>query len=159
LLTGARNKFGAEELYQGVKVVIKLPEQLLEERMEIGPEEGAAHLFAGDVTLDHIGGDFLYTNRNTISVGAVYHYDSLLENPVEPSKLVDALLRNPIVSELVRDEVPVKQDIDKDLPKEEQLRRKFAVSKLLKTWSELRDAYYSPAARAGLIQAGKYKSD
>ena len=159
VMTGARDKFAPHELYQGAKVVVKLPEQILEERFGIGPDEGAAHLFAGDITLNHIGGDFVYTNRETISAGAVYHYDSLIENPVEPSKLVDALLRNPLVADLIRDEVPIKQDIDKDLPKEEQLRRKFAVSKLIKTWSELRDAYYSPAARAKLIQAGKYKSD
>ena len=158
-MTGAREKFGSSELYQGVKVVVKLPEQLLEERFGIGPNEGAAHLFAGDVTLNHIGGGFVYTNQRTLSVGAVYHYDSLLARPSEPYALVDALLQNPMVSEFIKDEVPVKSEINKDLPKEEQLRIKFAVSKLVKNWTELRDAYYSPVERKKIIDSGKYKSE
>ncbi|HEX2013716.1 MAG TPA: FAD-dependent oxidoreductase, partial [Nitrososphaera sp.] len=158
-ITGARPKFTPEELYQGVKVVVKLPEEIIEQRFGVGPEEGAAHLFAGDVTLNHIGGGFLYTNRDTLSVGAVYHYDSLMTRPAEPSRLVDALLKNPTVCEFVKDEVAVKEEIDKNLPKEEQLRVRFAVSKLIKTWNELRDAYYSPVGRKKLVESGRYKSE
>lgn len=158
-MTGARAKFTPEQLYQGVKVVVKLPEEIIERRFGVGPDEGAAHLFAGDVTLNHIGGGFLYTNRDTLSVGAVYHYDSLMGRPAEPYTLVNALLKNPMVAEFVKDEVAVKEEIDKDLPKEEQLRTRFAVSKLIKTWNELRDVWHSPAARKKLVEAGKYKSE
>jgi electron transfer flavoprotein-quinone oxidoreductase len=158
-ITGARPKFTQEQLYQGVKVVIKLPEEIIQERFGVGADEGAAHLFAGDVTLNHIGGGFVYTNRDTLSAGAVYHYDSLFHRPAGPSDLIDALLENPMVSELVKDEVAVKEEIDKDLPKEEQLRVRFAVSKLIKTWNELRDAYHSPSARKRLVESGKYKSE
>ena len=80
-MVGAREKFSPGELYQGVKIIIKLPEDVINERFGIGSEQGAAHLFAGDVTLNHIGGGFLYTNRDTLSLGAVYHFDSLLEHP------------------------------------------------------------------------------
>jgi electron transfer flavoprotein-quinone oxidoreductase len=158
-MSGARSKFTPEDLYQGVKVVVKLPEEIIEQRFGVRPGEGAAHLFAGDVTLNHIGGGFVYTNRDTLSVGAVYHYDSLMRLPAGPSQLVDALLKNPMVSEFIKDEVAVKEEIDRNLPKEEQLRARFAVSKLIKTWNELRDAYHSPDARKKLIEAGKYKSE
>jgi electron transfer flavoprotein-quinone oxidoreductase len=158
-LSRARPKFTPEELYQGVKVVVKLPEDILEERFNIKPNEGAAHLFAGDVTLDHIGGGFLYTNHDTLSLGAVYHYDSLMENPVEPYVLVDRLLKNPLISEFVKDEVAIKEDIDKSLATQEQLRARFAVSKLLKNWGDLRDQYYSRLGRARLIENGRYKSE
>ena len=158
-ITGARNKFTAEELYQGVKVVVKLPEEIMEQRFEIGPNEGAAHLFAGDITLNHIGGGFVYTNRDTLSAGAVYHYDSLIQKPDEPYTLVNAILNNPMVKEFIKDEVAVKADIDKSLPKEEQLRTRFAVSKLVNTWDELRHVYHSPTGKAKLIESGKYKSE
>jgi electron transfer flavoprotein-quinone oxidoreductase len=158
-ITGARPKFTPEELYQGVKVVVKLPEEIIEQRFGIGPNDGAAHLFVGDITLNHIGGGFVYTNQDTLSVGAVYHYDSLMEKPNEPYFLVNALLNNPMVSEFIKDEVAIKEEIDKNLPKEEQLRTRFAVSKLIKTWDELRYAYYSPTGRAKLIESGKYKSN
>ena len=158
-MTGARTKFTPEQLYQGVKVIVKLPEEIIERRFGIGPDEGAAHLFAGDVTLNHIGGGFLYTNLDTLSVGAVYHYDSLMDRPSEPYTLTNTLLKNPLVAEFIKDEVAVKEEIDKNLPKEEQLRTRFAVSKLIKTWNDLRDIYYSRAERKKLVESGKYKSE
>ena len=158
-MTGARAKFTPEQLYQGVKVIVKLPEEIIEQRFGIGPDEGAAHLFAGDITLNHIGGGFLYTNLDTLSVGAVYHYDSLMERPSEPYTLINILLKNPLVTEFIKDQVAIKEEIDKNLPKEEQLRTRFAVSKLIKTWNELRDIYYSRDGRKKLVESGKYKSE
>lgn len=158
-MTGARAKFTPEQLYQGVKVIVKLPEEIIEQRFGIGPDEGAAHLFAGDITLNHIGGGFLYTNLDTLSVGAVYHYDSLMDRPSEPYTLINALLKNPLVTDFIKDQVAVKEEIDKNLPKEEQLRTRFAVSKLIKTWNDLRDSYYSRVAKKNLVESGKYKSE
>ena len=156
-MVGARKKFTPQQLYQGVKVIVKLPEEIIDERFGISTDEGAAHLYAGDITLNHIGGGFLYTNRDTLSVGAVYHFDSLLTNPIEPYTLIDALLKNPMVSEFIKDEVPVKPEIDKNLPQEEKLRIRFGVAKLIKNWYEIREANYSPSGRKRLIESGKYK--
>ncbi len=156
-MVGARKKFTTKQLYQGVKVIVKLPEEIIDERFGISSDEGAAHLFAGDVTLNHIGGGFLYTNRDTLSVGAVYHFDSLIRNPIEPYTLIDTLLKNPMVSEFIKDKVPVKPDIDKNLPQEEKLRIRFGVAKLIKTWYEIREANFSPSGRERLIESGKYK--
>ena len=157
-MVGARGKFTPDQLYQGVKVIVKLPEDIINERFEISSDEGAAHLFAGDVTLNHIGGGFLYTNNETLSVGAVYHFDSLLSNPVTPYDLIDTLLKNPMISEFVKDKVPIKPEIDKNLPQEEQLRIRFAVAKLIKNWYEIREAALSSSGRNGLINSGKYKT-
>jgi electron transfer flavoprotein-quinone oxidoreductase len=158
-ITDARKKFSPSELYQGVKVVAKLPEDIINDRFGISSEEGAAHLFAGDVTLNHIGGGFVYTNRNTLSVGGVYHLDSLLENPVEPYELINALLKNPMIGEFIKDQVPVKKEIDKNLSKEEQIRIRFATAKLIKSWQETRDASLSSNGRDMLIKSGKYTTE
>jgi electron transfer flavoprotein-quinone oxidoreductase len=82
-----------------------------------------------------------------------------MERPSEPYTLVNALIKNPLVAEFIKDQVAVKEEIDKNLPKEEQLRTRFAVSKLIKTWNELRDSYHSRAERKKLIESGKYKSE
>lgn len=158
-MTGVRQKFSPEELYQGVKVITRLPEDIINERFKITSEEGTAHLFAGDVTLNHIGGGFLYTNKETLSIGAVYHYDSLMTKSIQPYDLVDALLLNPLVKEFMKDEVPITEEIGKNLSKEEQLRTRFTVSKLLKSWEELRSEYYSVQGRKRLIESGRYKSE
>jgi len=142
-MVGARSKFATSQLYQGVKIIVKLPEKIINERFGIKSDEGAAHLFAGDITLNHIGGGFLYTNKDTLSIGAVYHLDSLLKNPVEPSALIDSLLKNPMISELIKDKVPITKEIDKNLSQEEQLKTRFDVSKLIKTWNDQRENYFA----------------
>jgi electron transfer flavoprotein-quinone oxidoreductase len=158
-MTGARQKFSPEELYQGVKVITRLPEDIINERFKITSEEGTAHLFAGDVTLNHIGGGFLYTNKETLSIGVVYHYDSLMTKSIQPYELVNALLLNPLVKEVMKDEVPITEEIGKNLSKEEQLKTRFTVSKLLKSWEELRSEYYSVQGRKRLIESGRYKNE
>lgn len=157
-ITGARPKFTPEELYQGVKIVVKLPEEVINTRFNMSSDEGMAHLFAGDVTLNHIGGGFLYTNKNTLSVGVVYHFDSLLANPTEPYALVDSLLKNPMVCEFIKDEVPTRGKTDKSLPQEEQLRNRFAITKLIKSWRELREDYLSQKGKNDLLKSGRYQS-
>ena len=144
-LVGARPKFTTSQLYQGVKIIVKLPEKIINERFGLNSDEGAAHLFAGDVTLNHIGGGFLYTNKDTLSIGAVYHLDSLLKNPVEPYSLIDSLLKNPMISELIKDKIPITKEIDKTLSQEEQLKTRFDISKLIKTWNEQREKYFTTA--------------
>jgi electron transfer flavoprotein-quinone oxidoreductase len=157
-ITGAREKFSPPELYQGVKVVIKLPEEIIEERFSLSPGEGTAHIFAGDVTLDHIGGGFLYTNADSLSAGVVYHYDSLISNPTGPNNLVNALLNNPLVKEYIKDEVALEPYPDKTLSKMEQLRIKFAVNKLIKRWEKLRFEYYSHEGKKRFLEDKEFNS-
>jgi electron transfer flavoprotein-quinone oxidoreductase len=157
-ITRAREKFSPSGLYQGVKVVIKLPEEIIEERFNLSPGEGTAHIFAGDVTLDHIGGGFLYTNNDSLSAGVVYHYDSLISKPTGPNNLVNALLNNPFVKEYIKDEVAFEPYPDKNLSKMEQLRIKFAVNKLIKKWENLRSEYYSREGKRRFIEDKEFKS-
>ena len=157
-ITRARKKFSPSGLYQGVKVVIKLPEEIIEERFNLSPGEGTAHIFAGDVTLDHIGGGFLYTNIDSLSAGVVYHYDSLISNPTGPNTLVNALLNNPFVKEYIKDEVALEPYPDKNLSKMEQLRIKFAVNKLIKKWENLRFDYYSHEGKRRFIEDKEFNS-
>ena len=155
-ITSARDKFTPEEVYFGVKVIIKLPEKIIEERFHLDSTEGSAHLFAGDVTLNHVGGGFLYTNRDTLSLGAVYHYNSLLSNPVAPSQLIDELIKNPLISEYIKDEVTLRNG-NEGLSKEDQLKVHLGVSKLIKTYNELRDKYFSNN-NMKLIESGKFRN-
>jgi len=86
-----------EEWFQGVKVVADMPADVIERRFDIGPEEGEAHLFSGDLYDGVRGGGFLYTNRDSLSIGNVFHLDSVVEEAVEVSELVDALLTHPLL--------------------------------------------------------------
>ncbi|MHB8604546.1 MAG: FAD-dependent oxidoreductase [Thermoplasmatota archaeon] len=96
---GVREWYPAEKWFQGVKIVAKMDEAKINERFGLpSTNEGAAHLFAGDVFGGVRGGGFLYTNKDTLSIGTVFHLDALAEAKVEPHALLDRLLRHPLVS-------------------------------------------------------------
>ena len=88
-----------EEWFQGVKAVVEMPEGAVEERFDIGPEEGEAHLFSGDLFEGARGGGFLYTNEDSLSIGTVFHLDSIAEGEYEPHELLDNLLTHPLLDQ------------------------------------------------------------
>ncbi|MFC4552242.1 MULTISPECIES: FAD-dependent oxidoreductase [Halorussus] len=88
-----------EEWFQGVKAVVDVPEEVVAERFGVGDEEGEAHLFSGDLFEDVRGGGFLYTNRDSLSIGTVFHLDSLVAEDAEPHALLDALLTHPLMAD------------------------------------------------------------
>ncbi len=61
-----------------MKEVHRLDEKRIEERFGLDPGEGAANLFVGALTKGMFGGGFLYTNRDTLSLGIVVGIDALI---------------------------------------------------------------------------------
>jgi electron transfer flavoprotein-quinone oxidoreductase len=68
---GLRTPGRAHDNAVGVKELIQLDPNLINDRFNVADGEGAAHLFAGDITKGLFGGGFLYTNRDSISLGLV----------------------------------------------------------------------------------------
>lgn len=93
-----------DEWFQGVKAIVDMPDGSIEDRFDIGPNEGVAHLFSGNLFDDVRGGGFLYTNTDTLSIGAVFHLDSLVAEQAEPHELLDALLTHPLLAQWLGEE-------------------------------------------------------
>ena len=89
----------AEDYFQGVKAVVDLPDGAVEERFDVSEDEGASHLFAGDLFDGVRGGGFLYTNEDTLSIGTVFHLDSLADERAEPHELLNSLLTHPLLAQ------------------------------------------------------------
>ncbi|PSQ33355.1 flavoprotein, partial [Halobacteriales archaeon SW_12_69_24] len=88
-----------EEWFQGVKAVVDMPDGAIEERFNVGEGEGVAHLFSGDLFEGARGGGFLYTNEDTLSIGTVFHLDSIAEERYEPQDLLDNLITHPLLAD------------------------------------------------------------
>ena len=93
-----------EEWFQGVKAVVDVPADAIAERFGVADDEGAAHLFSGDLFDDVRGGGFLYTNEDSLSIGTVFHLDSIVAEEAEPHELLDALLTHPLLAQWLGDE-------------------------------------------------------
>jgi len=77
---GLKPKMVARNYAVGIKEIIELPEEKINDRFNVEPGEGVAHLFLGDVTKGLFGGGFLYTNRESVSLGVVVGIKALMES-------------------------------------------------------------------------------
>lgn len=68
---GLRTPLTPEKLALGYKEVIRIGEEEVQRRFNLEENQGLAHLFFGSLTKGHFGGAFLYTNRDTLSLGIV----------------------------------------------------------------------------------------
>src|SRR5205807_4706173 len=64
-----------------------------------------ANEFVGFATGDVKGGGFLYTNRDTLSIGVITQIASLAEKRLKAYDLLDQFKQHPAVAPLVRDSV------------------------------------------------------
>jgi electron transfer flavoprotein-quinone oxidoreductase len=97
-----RGDFKAIDLKQGVKEVIRLPREVIEDRFGITGDEGVVMEFVGSCTRGLPGGGFIYTNKDSLSVGVVVQLNALLKNQVKASDLIDEFKEHPAVRPLWR---------------------------------------------------------
>ncbi len=82
----------------GVKEVIKLSKGDVEKNFGLGDGEGMAWLFMGDITRGLPGGAFLYTNKDSVSLGMVIMLNKAISKVKEHiSKYVEALRLHPLL--------------------------------------------------------------
>ena len=104
---GLQREFRAEEMTLGVKEVLRLDAHTIEERFNLANDQGMATEYVGFATGSVKGGAFLYTNRDTLSIGVVTQIASLAQQRVIPYELLDQFKQHPAVAPLVRDSTPV----------------------------------------------------
>lgn len=94
----------ASQIAVGVKEVFELDEQTIDDRLLCNPGEGAAWLFAGDVTHGVFGGGFMYTNRTSISLGVVAGIEACASsaNATPVYQMLEDLKNHPAVAPLIK---------------------------------------------------------
>jgi electron transfer flavoprotein-quinone oxidoreductase len=87
----------------GYKEIIELPAGVIEDRWRLNPGEGAAQLFMGDCTRGMMGGAFLYTNKESISLGMVVGMEDMRtrRDGTESWQLLDEFKELPQIRPLV----------------------------------------------------------
>jgi len=97
---GLYDNFSAEHITVGVKEVLGLPRQVIEERCGLTGDEGLDIEILG-CTKGVPGGGFLYTNRDTISVGVVLSVTGLAKAGVRPEELIARLKAHPSIAPIL----------------------------------------------------------
>jgi electron transfer flavoprotein-quinone oxidoreductase len=99
---GLRDEYKPHEMALGVKEVISLPRDVIEDRFGLSGNQGVAHLFLG-ATKGTPGGGFLYTNLESVSLGNVIHLTAFEKSRVSARDFVDYLRNKPMIENLVKD--------------------------------------------------------
>ena len=94
----------ANEMAVGIKQVFELPAGQIEDRFLCPEGEGAAMLFVGDCTHGNVGGGFLYTNKDSISLGLVATVSTAMDasNPYPVYQMLEDFKNHPAVAPIIR---------------------------------------------------------
>lgn len=95
---GIRSKEPMEHLAVGVKSVVHLGEDEIKKRFNLTGNEGAAYAVVGDCTEGVAGGGFMYTNKDSVSIGIVARLDDLAKKGKSSSDLHDHFLSHPAIA-------------------------------------------------------------
>lgn len=109
---GLRPKMNPKHYALGLKEIIELPEEKIEDRFRLEAGHGAAQLFFGSLTDGMTGGGFLYTNRTSLSLGLVLSVHDLMHQagpnkPVTPHEMMETFKARPEIRPLIQDGHPI----------------------------------------------------
>ena len=89
---GLQNNYvPADYMATGVKEVIRFDQSVLEDRFQLEGNAGLTNEFIGFASDGVEGGGFLYTNKDTVSLGLVLNMKSMRENLSQDKKIYDVL--------------------------------------------------------------------
>lgn len=100
-----RKRFNPKHFSVGVKEIIQLPKDTIESRFNLAGNEGVSNEFLGGLPGGLQGGGFIYTNKESLSVGVVAQFPSMHPNKVPIYHALAQFKSHPSVRELLKDGV------------------------------------------------------
>ncbi|MCL2735846.1 MAG: FAD-dependent oxidoreductase [Propionibacteriaceae bacterium] len=99
---GLRPKPALSQQAVGIKALIGMDSSTIEERFGVAADHGVAYALVGDCSQGVGGGGFLYTNKQSLSVGLVLRLDDLVASGMRSVDIFDHMMAHPLVDSLVR---------------------------------------------------------
>lgn len=104
---GVLDEWRMDEVAMGVKEVLELPKEKIDDRFALEADEGLTIEFFGSITQAMLGYAFLYTNRDTLSVGVGCKLSDLRRRLIKPYDLLDYVKTHPLIARLIRGAKPL----------------------------------------------------
>ena len=100
---GFHGELKGENVALAVKEILFLPEETIQARFNIGEEEGVVIEMMGTVTEGMVGTGFLYTNKDSLTIGVGCMLADFKANPqrTSPYALLEKLKRHPSIAPLI----------------------------------------------------------
>ena len=91
----------ADHMLTGIKEIIRFDQQRLEDRFQLRGRSGMSNEFVGWATDGVEGGGFLYTNKDTLSVGLVLSIADLRAQKKSPHDILSHFKTHPVVADAI----------------------------------------------------------
>ncbi len=101
--TGFRSEARPENVALAVKELIEIPEEVIDERFGVSQRNGVTTEILGTVTREMNGVAFLYTNRNSISIGIGANLADFARQKARPYEMLENLKNHPMIAPLIKD--------------------------------------------------------
>ena len=98
---GLRQPIRAADYSLAVKEIIALPREKIEDRFHLEGNEGATIELVGEIGRGMVSMGFIYTNRDSLSVGIGALISDLRRAGVHPYELLDQMKEHPVVRRLI----------------------------------------------------------
>ncbi|MUP48763.1 FAD-dependent oxidoreductase [Veillonellaceae bacterium M2-8] len=99
---GMKQELAPRDVAVGVKEVIELGEDVINERFGLQNGEGAAWMIAGDPTGGNLGGGFIYTNKTSLSLGIVTTIADIGRVDISVPEMVERMKNHPSIAPFVK---------------------------------------------------------
>src|SRR3990172_4808809 len=100
--SGLKKKPLPNEMVTGVKEVIALPQEVIEDRFSLTENSGVAIEYFGNAVQGMVGGAFIYTNKESISAGISCSIHDFQEKKINPNDLLEHFKKHPCIRNLLR---------------------------------------------------------
>ena len=99
---GLRKDIECKDVALSVKEVFKLDREKINDRFNIADDEGCIYEIFGGSMLGKLGLGFMYTNKDSVSIGLGVTLDDLTAGKVKPYELLDELKAHPAIAPLIK---------------------------------------------------------
>jgi electron transfer flavoprotein-quinone oxidoreductase len=104
---GLIDEWKPDEVALGVKEVLALPKERLQDRFQLEGDEGATYEIFGATSKGMLGYSFLYTNKDSISFGVGCKLSHFQKQRIAPYELLESAKKHPVIRRYLQDAKPV----------------------------------------------------
>ena len=100
---GLRENLSGHDVALSVKEVIKLDSRTINDRFNLKDDEGSISTIFGGAMCGMLGLGFMYTNKDSISIGLGIALSDLAKSGLKPYEILDKVKMHPTIAPLIKD--------------------------------------------------------
>jgi len=104
---GLIDEWKADEVALGVKEVLSLPKERIQDRFQLEGNEGSTFEIFGGVSKGMLGYAFMYTNKESISFGVGCKLSHFQKAKIAPYDLLESAKKHPVIRRFLQDAKPM----------------------------------------------------